>query len=99
MCTNNCNDTAQCNSVINQGLTANVNTPQAHNAIAPLDLTLPHFHDSTKVNPIRHLRDLDDYLKLRSVPQSCHLAIVFRSLTGPIAVQWIASVAATINNY
>jgi hypothetical protein len=67
--------------------------------MAPLDLTLPHFHDSEKVNPIAHLRQLDDYFRLKAVPPQFHLAIALRSVTDLLTVEWIATVSQTISNY
>lgn len=97
-----CDHPAPCNSYGSRGSTVNVPPSQVYNPcqfIAPSDLTLPHFHDSEKVNPIAHLRQLDDYFHLKAVPTSFHLAIALRSVTDPLAVEWIATVSPTISNY
>jgi hypothetical protein len=97
-----CDHPAPCNSYVPHGSTVSVPTSQVYNPcqfMAPSDLTLPHFHDSEKVNPIAHLRQLDDYFRLKAVPPPFHLAIALRSVTDPLAVGWIATVSATISNY
>jgi hypothetical protein len=83
-------------------IVVSVPKPQVCNAnyfVAPSDLTLPYFNDSAKVNAIYHLRQLDEYMKLKAVPQQLQLAIALRSITDPLGVQWVSSVVPTIHNY
>jgi len=71
----------------------------ANKFMAPSDLTLPRFDDSSKVNAIFFLRQLDEFMKLKAVPVQFQLAIAFRSVTDPIAVQWLSTISSSIHNY
>jgi hypothetical protein len=71
----------------------------AGNFIAPSDLTLPYFHDSTKVNAMYHLRQLDEYIRLKTVPSSLQLATALRMITDPLAADWVSTVSPSIHNY
>jgi hypothetical protein len=71
----------------------------ASSFIAPSDLTLPRFNDSYKVNAVFFLKQLDDFMRLKAVPIRFQLAIALKSITDPLAVDWLSAVAPHIQNY
>jgi hypothetical protein len=71
----------------------------ASSFIAPSDLTLPRFNDSYKVNALFFLRQLDDFMRLKAVPVRFQLATALKSITDPLAVDWLSAVAPHIQNY
>jgi hypothetical protein len=51
------------------------------------DFPLPLF-DENNINPVFHLKQLDTYINLRNVPNTCKLTIALRSLNGIMSKQW-----------
>jgi hypothetical protein len=97
-----CDRPAPYKSYMYQGLPVNLPTSQVHDSYqytAPSDLTLPHFHHSAKVNPMSHFKHLDDYFRLKANPFQFHLPIVLRSVTDPLALDWLPTVGPTITTY
>jgi hypothetical protein len=80
MCNNNANNCNALNSVnvnhvpyrvdgssVCSNDHVDVRSPQIYgesNFIAPSDLTLPNFNDSTRINAMFHVRQLKEYMKL-----------------------------------
>jgi hypothetical protein len=74
--------------------------PYSNNScLASSDLTLPYFHDSSKVNAVFHLRQLEEYFKLKGVPPHSQLAIALRSVTDVAGISWLGAVSHTLNSY
>jgi hypothetical protein len=53
------------------------------------DVKLLDFSDCSKIHPIFYLRQLDDYLHLKSVPRDLQLTIAIRSITDTLAHSWL----------
>ena len=56
------------------------------------ELTLPRFHDSSKQILLHFLRDLDEYYRIKNVPESLKLSLAMRAITDPIAKNWLSNV-------
>jgi hypothetical protein len=65
----------------------------------PNELSLPYFDDSSKINAMYHLKQLDEYFTLKGVPKEMQLAIALRSITDPTAKDWVSAVSHTLNDY
>jgi hypothetical protein len=63
------------------------------------ELSLPYFDDSSKINAMCHLKELDEYFALKSVPRELQLAIALRSITDPTPKDWVSAVSHTLNDY
>jgi hypothetical protein len=97
--TNNCttsvcgNDTSQ-PSVNNNVESAIVNVPPdvfASN-LHLNELTLPQFHDSSRQIVLHFLRDLDEYYRIKNIPESFKLPLVMRAVSDPTAKSWFSTV-------
>jgi hypothetical protein len=74
-------------------------SPPAPGSLNPTELSLPYFDDSIKINAMCHLKQLDEYFTLKSVPRELQLAIALRSITDPTAKDWVSAVSHTLNDY
>jgi hypothetical protein len=62
------------------------------------EFPLPLFDENT-VNPVFHLKQLDNYLKLRNIPEEVKLTIAYRSLTGEMSKTWVDTMIDQITDY
>jgi hypothetical protein len=46
------------------------------------DLQLPLFDDNSDMNPVFHLRRLDEFIKFKGLPKALQLAVAYRSIAG-----------------
>ena len=60
------------------------------------ECTLPNFHDSSKLI-VLHLRDLDEYYRIKIVPESLKMPLAMRAVTDPIAKSWFSTVYSELN--
>jgi hypothetical protein len=93
---------AFCNGVNQPNMCEGTSVPAGscmHNNFIPNDLTLPYFYDSGKVNAVFHLRQLDEYIKLKGIPKHLQLAIAMRSVTDVVGRSWLAAVSHTLVTY
>jgi hypothetical protein len=58
----------------------NVNLLNQPVAISRLNISLTLFDENSEVNPVFHLKRLDEFLKLRGVSQMYHLTVACRSI-------------------
>jgi hypothetical protein len=63
------------------------------------ELTLPLFDDNSDTNPVFHLRRLDEFMKLKSVPKAFQLAVAYRSIIGQMSKQWVKTVSRNLPDY
>jgi hypothetical protein len=76
-----------------------VNLPVPNNASQVLlELALPKF-SSREQSAVYFLRDLDEYLKIKSVDEHLKLALVSRSLTEEFAQSWFMATKEHITSY
>ncbi|PNF16798.1 hypothetical protein B7P43_G18328 [Cryptotermes secundus] len=60
---------------------------------------LPLFDESSDVNPVYHLKQLDEFMKLKGISKSCQLAVAYRSLTGSLSRQWAETISHQLSDY
>jgi hypothetical protein len=85
----------------------NLNWPVSRNVIPnapgsglnPTEISLPYFDNSSKINAMYHLKQLDEYITLKGVPKEMQLAIALHSITDPTAKDWVSAVSHTLNDY
>src|SRR5215471_12069283 len=63
------------------------------------ELTLPQFYDSTKQIVLHFLRDLDEYYRIKNIPESLRLPLAMRAVTDPTAKSWFSTVYGELNGY
>ena len=63
------------------------------------ELTLPTFTDSSTQIVVTFLRDLDQYFKLKSVPEGLKLPLASRALADPYAKSWMQAVYHDLHSY
>jgi hypothetical protein len=102
-CNCNLNSCAVCVCVDGGAICESATDPVRHHSangyLSYADSPLPQFDDSSEVNPIFHLNQLDEFMRLRCVPKPLQLAIAFKSIVGAVGIQWIATVARNLGDY
>jgi hypothetical protein len=63
------------------------------------DIVLPKFVDCHKQNVVHFLLELDDYYRLKSVPESLKLPIAVKAISDPHSKQWFTTVYKDLTNY
>jgi hypothetical protein len=69
-----------------------------NNYLSYSEFPLPLF-DENSVNPVLHLKQLDNYIKLKDIPAECRLTVAYRSLNGVLSKQWAETVIHQCSNY
>jgi hypothetical protein len=85
--------------VIGENASVPVRHHSANNYLSYTDLLLPQFDDGSEVNPIFHLNQLDEFIRLRCVPKPLQLALAFKSIVGAMGKQWVTNVARNLTDY
>jgi hypothetical protein len=82
---------------------SNVAVTEGHSSassyLSNSDFPLPLFDESSDVNPVFHLRQLDEFMKLKGIPKACQLAVAYRSLAGSLSRQWAETVSHQLSDY
>jgi hypothetical protein len=63
------------------------------------ELSLQKFSNSAKQVVAHFLRELDEYFALKRTPNELKLALCFRAIEDPFAIQWFATVYDTVGTY
>jgi hypothetical protein len=69
------------------------NNPRIH------EFHLPNFSDSSKQIVLHFLRDLDEYYRIKNVPEFLILPLAMRAVTDHIAKSWFSTVYSELNGY
>jgi hypothetical protein len=83
----------------NLPVSSNVSPHAPGSCLNPNELSLPYFGDSSKINAIYHLKQLDEYFALKGVLKEMQLAIALRTITDPTDKDWVSAVSYTLNDY
>jgi hypothetical protein len=75
-----------------------VSTSSVNNYLNNSEISLPLFDENT-VNPVFHLKQLDNYIKLRNIPEGIQLTVAYRSLVGEMSKTWAETMVEQINDY
>jgi hypothetical protein len=73
--------------------------PIANSGLSSTELPLPLFDENLDVNPIFHLEQLVEFMKLKGVPQACQLAVASKSVVGRLSMQWLEAISDRLKNY
>jgi hypothetical protein len=76
-----------------------VQTSSVSSFLSNTELPLPLFDDATEMNPVFHLRRLDEFIQLKGVPKAYQLAVAYRSIVGQMGKQWIETVSRNLPDY
>jgi hypothetical protein len=63
------------------------------------ELPLPLYDDATEMNPVFHIRKLEEFMDFRKVPQQLRLAIACRSMVEQIGRQWVEGISPQLRDY
>lgn len=101
---NNCNESTHSDIVeVNNG--TNVSTLSSENChkVSPQmshlignDVTLPKFNDRPEQNPVRYVKELEAYFKLKNIPPVIQMPLVQASL-GPLCNPWYELTCSGMN--
>jgi hypothetical protein len=73
-------------------------TFSVNNYLNNTEFPLPLFDENT-ANPVLYLKQLDNYIKLRNIPEEVKLTIAYRSLTGEMSKTWAETMTDQITDY
>jgi hypothetical protein len=73
--------------------------PVVTSGLSSSDISLPLFDENSDVKPVFHVKRLDEFLKLRSVPQMYHLMVACRSVVGKLSRQWLEAISDKLTDY
>jgi hypothetical protein len=79
----------------NSGLNFRANI---HN-FAVSEIPLPTFVDVSAQNALFHVKQLDEYFELKSIPPQFRLTLAMKSLANESARSWILATAGTYQSY
>jgi hypothetical protein len=85
--------------VSDQNVPVSVRPHSANSYLSQTDSSLPIFDDSSEVNAMSHLNQLDELMRLRAVPKQVQLAIACKSIVDSVGKQWLAAILYTPTNY
>jgi hypothetical protein len=60
---------------------------------------LPLFDENLDVNPMFHLKQLNEFIKLKGIPQAYQLAVARKSVVGCLPRQWLEAISDKLKNY
>jgi hypothetical protein len=96
----NCTSSVHGNvSDINSANVNHVSCYPTNSCLLPSEVPMPFFSDSRKINPMSHIKQLENYFELRGVPKQLQLAIALRSITDPAAQSWISAISQDFSDY
>jgi hypothetical protein len=55
--------------------------------------------DENSVNPVLHLKQLDNYIKRKDIRAECRLTMAYRSLNGVLSKKWAETIIHQLSNY
>jgi hypothetical protein len=76
-----------------------VKNPIASNHLNHSDFPLPLFDDGADVNPVNHLKQLKEFMRLRGVPKEFQLPLAYKSITRTLGRQWVETIQNSMSNY
>jgi hypothetical protein len=99
-----CQSTSTCRECVrvnasNVGMPVQQESVAVSSFLSNSELPLPQFDDSSDTNPVFHLRRLDEFMRLRSVPKAFQLAVAYRSIVGQMSKQWVETVSRNLPDY
>jgi hypothetical protein len=85
---------------MNENVEMNVNSdnscnrpPIANSGLSSTELPLPLFDENLEVNPMFHLKQLNEFIKLKGIPQAR------KSAVGCLCRRWLEAISDKLKNY
>jgi hypothetical protein len=63
------------------------------------EFPLPTFDENAGINPVSHLRQLEEFFRFRGVQQKHWLTVAKRSITGSMSKQWLEATSLKFTSY
>jgi hypothetical protein len=63
------------------------------------ELILPFYDEDAGVNPVFHLKQLDEYIRLKCVPEAYQLMVACKSVVSKDSKNWAVTVSQELTNY
>jgi hypothetical protein len=82
----------------NNPVLCNVN-PITTSGLNNSELILPLYDEDASVNPVFHLKQLDEYIRLKCVPEAYQLMVACKSVVGKDSKNWAVTVGQELTNY
>jgi hypothetical protein len=70
-----------------------------HSSLSNSDFSMPIFDECFGVNPLFHIRQLDEFIQLRGVLPAHQLVIARKSITGNLSKQWLEAIYDKLKDY
>ena len=93
-----------CNMCMNEnesvgGISGNVRQNTVHGHHVHPDFTIPLFDASKDMNPVFHIRQLDEYMTIKAIPPALQLSIAYKSLTGILNLHLAQTIRHNLKDY
>jgi hypothetical protein len=62
------------------------------------ELPLPLFDDASDTNPVFHLKRLDEFIRLKGIPEAYQLPVADRTMVGQLCRQWAETASRNLSN-
>ncbi|PNF33194.1 hypothetical protein B7P43_G12569 [Cryptotermes secundus] len=85
--------------VSDQNVPISVRLHSVSRYLSQTDFSLPIFDDSSEVNAMFRLNQLDELMQLKGIPKQFQLGIAYKSIVDPGGKQWLAAISHTLTNY
>jgi hypothetical protein len=78
---------------------ATVEGPKGVQGISSGEFPLPLFDENASVNPVAHLRHLEEFFVFRGIHKNDWLTVAKRSIGGSMSRQWLEATSSKFTNY
>jgi hypothetical protein len=92
------NSKDDCQFEVSDSTEVNFQKFSVENYLHNSEFPLPLFYENL-VNPVLHLKQLDNYIKLKKIPNEGKLILAYRSINGEMSKQWIETIINRIKDY
>jgi hypothetical protein len=79
------------------------NAPVEHSSVnsylSNSEFPLPLFDENSEINPVFHLKQLDEFIRFKGVPEACQLAVAYRPMAGHMSRQWVETISNNLTDY
>jgi hypothetical protein len=63
------------------------------------EFALPNFDESKGMNPVAHVRQLEEFFQFRGIPQKLWLIVAKKSIVGSVSKQWLEATNTKFSSY
>jgi hypothetical protein len=80
-------------------VTVAVEHSSANSGLSNSEFPLPLFDENSEINPVFHLKQLDEFIRLKCIPEAYQLTVAYRSMAGHMSKQWVETVSHNLRDY